>query len=202
MFLVVGYVPEYPPKIDNFKDQGQISRINRWFDDVWFALDGRSEIFKLDVNFESGAGLTYGEISAKDNATPVTLNSAAKIQITAFDTNGASNNTTPDHTNDYITCTKAGKYLVTISIHIKNNAAQNHVVDVSLYKNTGTIEFENIHSHRNLTGGSGDIGSISMSGIVTVVANDTIEVWATTDSGSDRSVTFSDITLSIVNIGG
>lgn len=155
-----------------------------------------------DMKFVGGAGLVYGGISVKDNANAITLNSAAIVQITDFDTNDPSNNTTPDHTNDHITISIAGDYLVTVSIHINNNAAQSHVVDISLYKNNGATEFDNVHAHRNLTGGLGDVGSMSMAGIITVSVNDTLEVWATTGDAGDRSVTISDITVSVIQIGG
>ena len=159
--------------------------------------------FEDDLVFNTGAGLAYGEIWMKDNTDAVTLNSAAEVQIVNFDTNGESNNMTPDHTQDYIEIDIAGIYLVTVSIHVNNNAAQSHVIDVSAFKNNGSkTEIENIHSHRALTGGSGDVGSMSMSGIASCSAGDKFEIWATTDSGDDRSVTFSDITLSIVQIGG
>lgn len=154
------------------------------------------------VSVGEGSGLVFGEISVKDNAVATTLNSGAIVQLTVFDTDGLSNNMTPDHTNDHITVTKAGKYLATISIHINNNAAQTHIVDVSMYKNNGGTEFANVHGHRTLTGGSGDVGPMSLSGIVDLAVNDTIEMWATTDVAADRSVTFEDITMGLVQLGG
>lgn len=147
-------------------------------------------------------GLTYAEIYVKDNATTTTLNSTGgKVQITVFDTNGASNNCTPDHTNDHITVVTAGDYLVTISISLLNNAAQAHKVEMLLYKNNGDTAFNNIHAHRTLTGGSTDAGSASLSGIITAAANDTIELWANTSAAADRAVTFEDITLTMIQIG-
>lgn len=155
-----------------------------------------------DVVFVGSSGLAFGEIYVKDNAVAMTLNSAAKVQVTIFGTDGQSNNTTPDHTNDHITITKAGMYLVTISTAVQNNAAQSHKIVLSLWKNNGATEFTNVHAHRNLSGGSTDVGSISLSGIVDVAVNDTLEVWADTSAAADRSITVEDITLSIVQVGG
>lgn len=154
-----------------------------------------------DVVFVGGAGLAFGEICAKDNATPMTLNSAAKVQVTIFDVDGVSNNMTPDHTNDHITVTKAGMYLCTVSMAVENGAGASHKVDASVWKNNGATEFINTHTHRDLAAGS-DVGSMSLSGIIDLAVNDTIEVWLDTDRGSDSAVTVEDITLSLVMVGG
>ena len=155
-----------------------------------------------DAIFVGSAGLPYGEIYCKDNVAQTTLNSAAKVQVTDFDTNGASNNSTPDHTNDHITITKAGMYLCTISISLVNVAAQAHTIDLLLYKNNGATAFNNVHGHRDMTGGGGDKGSMSLSGIIDLAVNDTIELWADTDAAANRDVIFEDVTMSLVQIGG
>ncbi len=149
-----------------------------------------------------GDGLAFAGISVKDNTDAVTLNSAAKDQVTNFDTNDPSNNATPDHTNDHITTDKKGDYFAIISLDVQNNAAQAHKVDVSLWKNNGATEFLNVHNHRNLSGGSTDVASMSLSGFIEVAAGDTLEIWADTGTAGDRSVTFEDITLSILQVGG
>ncbi len=145
--------------------------------------------------------LDYGEIYAKDNTTQITLNSAAKVQVTIFDTNGESENMTPDHTQDHITVNKRGKYLVTISTAVVNVAAQAHVITLIAYINDGITSFDNLHAHRDLTGGGGDKASISISGIINLAVGDTIELWADTDDAGDRNVIFEDITLSVVLLG-
>jgi len=141
----------------------------------------------------------YGEIAVYESATPVTLNSAAKVQVTDFDTNGPSQRMTPDHTNDHITVDYAGDYLCTTSIAFQNSAGQPHVVDITLYKNNGDTAFENLHGTRTLGAGS-EVGSMSISGIVTLAATDTIEMWATTSVAGNRDVTFQDVTMSLVKI--
>lgn len=152
--------------------------------------------------FYGSSGLAFGEIYVKDNTDTTTLNSAAKVQITDFANNGESNNMTPDHTNDHITVNKAGKYLITVAIAVFNNAAQSHIINIGLFKNNGDTQFNNVHGHRSLSGGSGDIGSMVASGIIDVAATDTIELWANTDTAADRDVTFEDVTLTAVLVGG
>ena len=72
---------------------------------------------------------------------------------------------------------------------------------LGLFKNNGVTQFNNVHAHRTLSGGSTDVGSASLSGIITANKDDTIELWANTDSSSDRAVTFEDVTLSMVMLG-
>ncbi|KKM89319.1 hypothetical protein LCGC14_1249850, partial [marine sediment metagenome] len=64
-----------------------------------------------DVVFVGSAGLAFGEIYARDN-TATTSTSTTKAQILIFDTDGESNNMTPDHAQDHITVTKAGMYKI------------------------------------------------------------------------------------------
>lgn len=145
--------------------------------------------------------LSYAGMSVKDNVTTTTLNSAAIVQVTVFDTNGLSRDNTPDHTNDHILIGKPGVYKAIFSASVANNASQTHDIDVSLYKNNGATELTNVHAHRTLTGGSGDLGSLTGSGLIELDTDETIEIWATTEDAADRVVTFSDLTLSIIRIG-
>ena len=70
---------------------------------------------------------------------------------------------------------------------------------------TGTIEVRveqgNIHSHRTMSGGAGDEGSASLSGIIDVNANDELEFWLHNETNT-ADPTVQDITLSIFQIGG
>lgn len=153
----------------------------------------------LYCQITGGCTKHYGEIYVKDNTDTMTLNSAAKVQVTAFNMTGVSQNgIIPDPTNDHITINQSGAYLITISAAAANAAAQAHVLDLSAWKNDGATEFNNIHAHRSLAGGSGDIGSISLSGIINGTVNDTIEVWADTSAAANRDVIISDITMSIL----
>lgn len=147
------------------------------------------------------SGMYRGEISVKDNTNAVTLNSSAKVQATAFDTNGNSLMMTPDHTSDDITVLIPGAYLIMVSMTSNNNAAQTHVVDMSVWKNDGQTELQNVHSHRTLSGGSGDIGAMPMSGLAVLAASDTLEMWMTTGDAGDRSITVEDVTLTAIMVG-
>lgn len=144
--------------------------------------------------------IAFGEIYAHDNAATTSVSSAGWTQILIFNANGESNNTTPDHTNDHITITQAGKYAVDISLAVANNAGASHVVEFSMYINNGVTEFINIHAHRSLGAGT-DIGSVSLSGIADLAASDTVELWATTSRAIASNITVSDVDLRVIKIG-
>ena len=157
-----------------------------------------------DLVFVGGAGLAFGEIYAYDTNTTITISGtgiANKVQVTAFDTNGASNNTTPDHTNDHITITKAGIYKCDVSCSISSGAGAAFKVGAGVFKNNGATHFTNCHFHRNLSGGGGDTGSASMTGLIDLAANDTIEVWAWNETNTTNLIV-DDITLNLVQVGG
>ncbi|KKL11963.1 hypothetical protein LCGC14_2540510, partial [marine sediment metagenome] len=153
-----------------------------------------------DLTFVGSAGLPFAEIYARDN-TATTSTSTTKVQILIFDTDGESNNMTPDHAQDHITVVKAGMYKIDASISIKNSSGSAHVISLEMYKNNGTVVFNNIHAGRTLGTGT-DVGNLTMSGIVDVAANDTLEFWITSDSGTARIVTVEDIDFCAIQIGG
>ncbi len=153
-----------------------------------------------DQVFVGTAGLPFAEIYARDNTT-TTSTSTTKTQILIFDINGEFNNMTPDHTNDHITVVKAGKYKIDASISLKNSSGSAHVISLEMYKNDGTVVFNNIHAGRTLGTGS-DVGNLTMSGIVDLAVDDTIEIWITSDSASARTVTVEDINFCAIQTGG
>ncbi|MHC4269150.1 MAG: autotransporter outer membrane beta-barrel domain-containing protein [Planctomycetota bacterium] len=184
----------------------------------FFFIDGGSEWLRVgdwdtnyveidkagDMTFVGGGGLAFAEIYASDVADTITISSsgqANKVQVTSFAVDGVSNNMTPDHTNDHITVTKAGMYLATISISVTSTGGSAYQIAFSLYKNNGATEFVNVHTHRNLSGGGGDTGSMSLSGIVDLAVNDTIEVWTWNETNTN-DIIIDDITLSLVMVGG
>jgi hypothetical protein len=125
-----------------------------------------------------------------------------KTQFVHFDSDGVSfGGVEPDHTNNHLTVPNDGIYFAACFLTVNNNAAQGHTFDVSVWKNKGSTELDQIHAHRTLTGGSTDIGSIAIGSLVPLSANDVLEVWATTGVAADRSVTISDCGLLAVQLG-
>jgi hypothetical protein len=158
-----------------------------------------------DMKFSgSGTGLPYAEIYAYNSNTTITISGtgiANKVQVTAFDTNGVSNLMTPDHTNDHITVSEAGVYLCNISISAESAGGAAYEVGFAVYKNNGATQFPNLHVHRNLSGAGGDTGSMSMTGLITLAANDTVEVWVYNETNTSN-VIVDDITMNLVMVGG
>ena len=155
--------------------------------------------------FVGGGGLPFAEIYCFDGNTTITISGtgiANKVQVTCFDTNGVSNNMTPDHTNDHITVTKAGMYKCSVSTSIDSLTGSTAKFAMGVFKNNGATHFQNLHFHRNLPAGAGgNSGSASMTGIIDLAVNDTIEVWAWNETNTQNFVV-DDITMNLIQIGG
>ena len=157
-----------------------------------------------DMIFVNSHGMCFGEIYATDVANMITIASSGyggRAQITSFAVNGVSNNATPDHTNDHITITKAGVYLCTCSISTTSTGGTAYVVKFAVFKNNGATPFNNVHAHRSLSGGGGDTGSISLSGMIDLAAADTIELWCW-NATNTNNIIIEDVILSLLQIGG
>ncbi|HDY66403.1 MAG TPA: hypothetical protein ENH85_01280 [Candidatus Scalindua sp.] len=161
-------------------------------------------IYVKNIDFINGpGGLAFGEIWVMDNAVETAIGgTGAYVQFTGFVNNGQSNYTTPDHTQDHIIIDKAGVYLIVCSFHVESiGGGAADTVGIEIRKNNGTITFSNLHAHRKLAGGGGDIGSISVSGLISVSKGDTIEVWITNEDNA-TNLLLEDADLSIIQIGG
>lgn len=155
-----------------------------------------------DVDFVGGAGLCFGGISVVDNVTQTVISSSGTaVQVTIFDTNAPFNNTEPDHTNNHITITKAGTYFITVSATVNSIAGASSRVEMTVMTNNGAGLLDALHVDRNLAGGGGSSGSVSMSGIAALAVNDTVEVWIENETNT-QNYTVEDITLTLFQIGG
>lgn len=171
----------------------------------WDDLDARyvelaGDTITGDLLFSGeGSGLAFGEIYVHENSGADTVATATTTQVTRFNQNGLSNAMTPSHSQDHITVDNAGKYLCTVSISFSGTGSVDWTFHV--YKNNGTTKFDNVHTNRKL-GAGGDIGSASMSGIIDLAENDTVELWMEHAEGVNKNITIQDCTLSLVQIGG
>jgi hypothetical protein len=148
-------------------------------------------------------GLIYGEIYAADIASDITLAAQSTwYQITVFDTNGLSNTTTPDHTNDHITITRAGKYYVAFHASTRSGASNDY--EIRVFRNNGAGSgFASITTHRT-TSSANALGSQSAHGIIELAANDTLELWIQRNDGGavTKTITFEHVGLTCWCIGG
>ena len=148
-----------------------------------------------------GGGLAYAEISAVDQTTETEIvSSGVAVQITIFDTNGLANGLTPDHTEDHITITTGGTYLVLVSATINSVTGAASRFEISVCKNNGEAIII-AHVDRNVGGGGAESGVISMSGHALLSEDDTIEVWIENETNTQNYIV-EDISLCVIQIGG
>jgi hypothetical protein len=151
------------------------------------------------------SGVAFGEISVMGNSSETSIGGTGvgnKVQITDFDTNGIENNMDADHTTDDITVTKEGKYLITISMTINSVAGSLAQFHFSMWKNNGATELANIHSHRDLPAGAGgNAGVVSLSGIVDVAVDDTLELWVY-NATNTQNLVINAVTMTATMVGG
>ena len=154
-----------------------------------------------DIEFTGaqGEGLSYGEIYVKDNVTATTISSiGVPVKFTGFTTNGLSNNATPDQTNNKITIAEAGIYKINVSAVIESVGGGGIVARGAI--RIASLSGANLHFNRNMSGGGGDKGSVSITGLCDCSINDDIEFYIANDS-STTNITISDMTINVVKIG-
>ncbi|MCH8244422.1 hypothetical protein IIB97_00860 [Patescibacteria group bacterium] len=159
--------------------------------------------FNGDLTFTgTGRGLPYATLSVVSNANETTITTQnVYVQVNIFDTNGESLNSSPDHTNDHITITKAGRYLITCSVTLNSVGGAGSTAEMEVQKNNGNVRVGSLHDDRTLSGGGAESGAITLTGIANLSVDDTIEVWIRNESNTQNYVV-EDITLSIIQIGG
>jgi hypothetical protein len=166
---------------------------------------GGDSTFSGDLLFiGNGSGLAFAEINVNENPTATTFTGtgeANRVQFAYFDTDGESNNATPDHTENHITITKTGKYFISVSLAATSTAGVSRVISFDIYKNNGTTRLPHIHSHRFFSGGGSDIGSVALSGISDLTVGDTIEIWLHNETNT-TSIIVEDVNMSLMQVGG
>lgn len=171
-----------------------------------FAFDTVSNTMWVNHDGATGwqpyAEAIYGEIYTVAGGGVVTnaVGIGNKVQITIFDTNGESDNMTPDHANDHITVNKSGRYLVTTNFSASSANVDDY--ETIVYTNNGTVIFHNLHTHRSVQAG-GSLGAFSVTGIAQLAFADTVEVWLVRNSGPAvaRTLTFEHANLACLYIG-
>jgi hypothetical protein len=117
--------------------------------------------------------IAYAEIYVADGVTAQSIPTGSTYtKLTAFTTNGSSANCTADATNDKITITKAGKYLVNCVVSGADGVSGAEFKMALFYDGA---EQNNIHSTNKFNAG-GEIDNMEMSGILNASANKDIDV--------------------------
>ena len=155
------------------------------------------------IVFHGEAGLAFGEIYVVNNAVETAIAVATTlVQYTLFGVDGQSNNCTPDHTNDHITIDKAGRYEIILSCTVESAGGGGaDTVNLQVQINNGATPLTNLHAHRKLAGGGGDIGSMSISGFADLAATDTVELWVANEDSTDNLI-LSDVDMTVKQLAG
>ena len=137
----------------------------------------------------------YGGLYVEDGVTAETTTDATPRKIGGFTTVMPSSSTcTPSAATDNITVTDAGDYLVTAQMSFSGTLSKTFVVEI--YNGTTAT---NLKCTRKL-GTGGDIGSASVTGILTLAASDAISLYqSSTDGGT--AFTLADGQLTLTKIG-
>jgi hypothetical protein len=153
--------------------------------------------------YHGSAGMAHASIWVRGNTTQTAIAVAGTyVQFVGFANNGSAKNATPDHTNDHITIDEAGVYDVVCSITLESvGGGAADTISFELRKNNGATTFNEVHTHRKLAGGGGDIGAATMSGQITLAEDDTLEIWVANESNA-TNVLVSDCNLKILQIAG
>ena len=151
-----------------------------------------------NVSWKGGGGVSYGEIWVRGNTSATVIPAASSyVQFIGFGNNGQSNVSTPESNNNHIIAGTSGTFLVTCSFHTESvGGGAADTIDMEIRTNNGVTRFNNLHTHRKLAGGGGDIGSMSMSGLAALAATDTVELWLSNDDNA-TNILVADANISI-----
>ena len=141
--------------------------------------------------------VAYGEIYGTADSTLTITTIDTPVQYTGFTANGQSANTTPDHTNDHITITRPGRYFVTLSMSARLNSNMGGgFITFYLNLNNGTTEITQAPLILNQVLDVNRTGSIST--ILNLAANDTLELWGESSSVIDIVVRNANLACSML----
>lgn len=153
---------------------------------------------KVDVDGVVRQQNAYAGIYVADGAVSQSIPTGTTYtKITAFTTDGLSNNCTADSANDKITITKTGRYRVSCNISFSDGSNITWRIAGFL----GGVEQPQLHLHRKM-GTGGDVGAASFSGFIDVTAVSTdLDLRARHDSGTSENLTVSYSNLNVEYIG-
>ena len=140
----------------------------------------------------------WGEIYCQGNVTGLgcaTQNSW--YQFTHFDTVGQSSGTSPSATEDHISITDAGTYLITVSGSAAGSTGEDF--ELMVKKNNGASDLANLAATIETIDTTSSIG-FSMSGLASLSVSDTVELWVRCTSGASNTIIISDCNLSVIRL--
>lgn len=132
----------------------------------------------------------YGSVYVTGGAAAQALASGVQSLLTAYNANGISLNTTPDHVNDRITVTNAGDYRVTGSFTFQSSATNTNLTFAAAVGGVaGSIKCAARATTANQPFNCG------FSGLVTLGAGAIVTVLVTASGNTNLTITESQLTV-------
>ena len=131
-------------------------------------------------------------MSVQVGSTAESTVDATPRKIAAWNVDGVAVNMTVDSTTDNdITADVGGTFIIMISVSFSGSSSKSYQLEI--FKNGVATGFS---ADRKL-GSGGDVGSISIHGVLTLVATDTVELYqSSTDGGSAMTITEGQMVIS------
>jgi len=163
--------------------------------DVFYVVDnpGGSPLPRK-ITWANVVQKAYGEISVNNASSSQTLSATTWTKLTGFTAVGQSKNTTNSHSNDKVTVTNAGVYLVTLTANFTTGVATDVGIAIH-WSGSATAAKTN-----RTTASATDVASAAVSGLVNASSGSTdFEVYAHLETGT--TITIKDAVLSVVRVG-
>lgn len=126
----------------------------------------------------------YGLLVIDNNAIAEAVVDATPRKIAAWNVNGLALGMTPDHTSDDITADIIGTYVIMVSMSFLGSSSKTFHVEI---RKNGVAQ--GLDAERKL-GAGGDVGDITINGIIAMNLTDTIELYqSSVDGGSAMTIT-------------
>lgn len=180
---------------DTTKENGEV-----WYDTLIGKLIGKQAGSEFNL---IGAEMEQGCMYVKDNATVTVISAtgvANKVKFTGFATLGPA---TPvigvDIGSQDATLEENGVYEILCSITLDSVVGPATSFGLGIYSASGAVAHDMLHQHRNVNGGGGEEGSVTLSGQDFFSASDKIELYVYNMTNT-QNVLLLDVTLSIKKI--
>ena len=153
----------------------------------------------ISVSSAGGGSDAYGSLGVTGNAVATTVSvQNTWYQFTEFAGVGPENDMTGSTVTDDITIGTTGTYFAIASISFDGGSTDEY--EVKLAKNNGATDLTYCYQNR-LLGTGGDVGALTVSCIVSLTANDTVELWARNITVA-ANLTIVDASLNILSTSG
>ena len=193
------YVETPPTRSSNRRKIDELEETTTVFPDDLIILQRGGKTFRIDAGKIAPVG--YGEIYTQDgqNQSPAVTQTpgTSPVLYTGFTENGLSKYITPDHTADKLTVEYAGVY--SIDIQVSFSGSNSTTFHFQLQRDLdGTPTETHIHADRRL-GQSGDVGSVSFTGYLSLTAGESIGVYITGEAGATINTHEAQLTVHRIN---